>query len=171
MKSKKILINLSLIIAVSSCATLKKSMITSGLSLGFAGATGGYIFSPTKEDQSKNAFVFGLLGAFVGVGASYLLYDKPLNQKQLNPMIIDKEKRKESINLFNFSPDLKNLSTKIDFKPVDKYEVPIKKLPPKLVGKVKKQYLIEYKSPPKTIQYKGRTIAIDGFKAWEHVYE
>ncbi len=54
---------------------------------------------------------------------------------------------------------------------IKKYEVPIEKLPESLQGKVKKQYLLEYESEAKTIQYQGKTIEIAPFKAYEHVYE
>jgi len=59
----------------------------------------------------------------------------------------------------------------VSFKPVKKYDVPLEKLPENLKGKVKKQYLLEYETEGKTIQYEGRTIEISPFKAWEHVYE
>ncbi len=83
----------------------------------------------------------------------------------------DPLKKNSEVPLFDFSPELKNIKPELSFKPVKKYEVPIEKLPESLQGKVKKQYLLEYESEAKTIQYQGKTIEISPFKAYEHVYE
>ena len=156
----------------SSCSTLKKSMITSAIVGSVVGGLGGSIFSPDKESRDKNAFLFSAIGAAAGAGGAYLIYDKPVDQKQLKHMMLEEQKEaQKDIPLFDFSPELKKMKPHVDFKPVNKYEVPLKKLPPELQGKVKKQFIIEYQSDAKTLKIGNRTFEISPFKAWEHVYE
>lgn len=157
---------------LSSCSTLKKSMITSALVGGVIGGIGGSVFSPDSESRDKNAFLFSTLGAAAGAGGAYLFHDKPIDQKKLKHMMLEEQKEaQKDIPLFDFSPELKKMKPHVDFKPVNKYEVPLKKLPPELQGKVKKQFIIEYQSDAKTLKIGNRTFEISPFKAWEHVYE
>jgi hypothetical protein len=164
------------IFLLSSCSTLKKSVATSSLVAGLVGGIGGHIFSPSKEDQAKNAFLFGSLGATIGAGVGYGLYERPVSQQKLKHMLLEESKREvarksQELPLFDFSPELKKMSPKVDFKPVNKFSVPLKDLPPELQGKVKKQFIIEYQSDAKTLKIGNRTFEISPFKAWEHVYE
>jgi hypothetical protein len=161
---------------ITSCSNLKRSIVTSSLIGIVAGSVGGHIFSPSKNDQAKNAFLFGSLGAAVGAGLAYGFHEKPLSQRKLKQMLIEERKevmRKEAseLPLFDFSPELKKMRPKVDFKPVSKFAVPLKDLPPELKGKVKKQYIIEYESEAKTLKIGNKTFEISPFKAWEHVYE
>lgn len=160
------------LLLLTSCSTLKKSMITSAIVGSVLGGVGGAVFSPDTNSTYKNAFLFGTLGAAVGAGGAYLSYDKPIDQQKLNQMLLDDQKDvQKELPLYDFSPELKKINPKVDFKPVSKYEVPLAKLPPELQGKVKKQYIIEYHSEAKTLQIGNRTFEISPFKAWEHVYE
>ncbi len=160
---------LFLLLVFMSCSSLKKSVITSAVIGGVVGSLGGSVFSPTEEDKEKNKFLFGTLGAAAGAGIAYTLYEDPA-KKELNKMLLNKDINEE-IPLFDFSADLKDIKPSVNFKPLKKYEVPQEKLPTHLKGKVKKQYIIEYESPEKTIQVGNRTISISPFKAYEHVYE
>jgi len=154
----------------ASCSSLKKSLLSGAFIGGMVGGTGGAIFSPEKESQTKNAYLFGVIGAVAGAGLAYLLYDDPNKPKP--PMILDEPtETHESVPLFDFSPELKNIKPEVNFKPVKKYEVPQEKLPVELEGKVKKQFIIEYESEARTLEIDNRTIQISPFKAWEHVYE
>ena len=98
-----------------------------------------------------------------------MLYEKDLKGEGQN--------QTKDVGLFDFAPELKNIKPDVSFKPVKKYDVPLEKLPDNLKGKGKgkgkgkKQYLLEYETEGKTIQYEGRSIEIAPFKAWEHVYE
>jgi hypothetical protein len=161
---------LIILFLLQGCGTLKSSIITSSLALGTAGAVGGMVFSPNEKAKDKNAFLFGVIGAVAGAGLAYIIYPKKknLNKHMLLP---DEQKQEETMPLFDFSPELKKLNPKIDFMPINKYEVPITKLPKALEGKVKKQYLIEYQGEAKTLKIGRRTFEISPFKAWEHVYE
>lgn len=162
---------LILLLSVSSCSTLKKSIGSGALIGGVIGGTGGAIFSPDSYSRDKNAYLGGIVGAALGAGIAYLLHDEP-QKKMANPMLLDgpTEVHKE-VPLFDFSPELKHIRPEVNFKPMKKFEVPLEKLPPELEGKVKKQYIIEYESEARTLEIDNRTIQISPFKAWEHVYE
>lgn len=159
-----------ILLCLCSCSTLKRSMVTGTVIGAGVGAGGGYTFSPDKESQGKNTYLFGIVGALVGAGVAYLLDDnKPI---VTNPMILPStEVVKNPLPLFDFSPDLKGISPEVNFKPLSKFEVPTQKLPKELEGKVKKQFVIEYEAPEQVINVGKRTINVGPFKAWEHVYE
>jgi hypothetical protein len=134
----------------------------------------GAVFSPNKESIKGNALVFGAIGAGAGALLAHYFYTNDPENRDLAQMMIPElapTTKKEETGLFDFHPELKNIHPELNFKPVKKYEVPIEKLPENLIGKVKKQYLLEYESEPQTIQYEGKTINIESFKAFEHVYE
>ena len=158
----------------SSCSSLRGALTTGSILGGTLGAMSGVVFSPNKDSRPGNAIVFGAIGAGAGALLAHYFYTSDPENKDLKQMIIPDDplnKKAEEIPLFDFSPELKNIKPELSFKPIKKYEVPIEKLPESLQGKVKKQYLLEYESEAKTIQYLGKTIEIAPFKAYEHVYE
>lgn len=160
-----------LLIFLTSCSTMKNSIISGAVVGGVVGAGGGALYSPNRDSQNQNAYLFGIVGSLIGAGISYYFFkeDRPAKPTQL--MTEDSNSNLKELPLFDFSPELKNLKPEVNFKPVKKYEVPLEALPPELVGKAKKQYIIEYESPEKTIEIDNRTIEVGPFKAWEHVYE
>lgn len=169
-----ILIFPMLSILLSSCSTLRGSITAGGIIGGTLGAMSGTVFSPNKDSVPGNALVFGALGAGAGALLAHYLYTNDPENRDLKQMMIPELapiNKKEEVPLFDFHPELKNIKPDLSFKPVKKYEIPIEKLPESLQGKVKKQYLLEYESEGKTIQYEGKTIDIGPFKAYEHVYE
>lgn len=160
------------LLILCSCSTLKRSVIGGALIGGFVGGGGGAIFSPDEMSRDKNAYMFGILGAAAGAGLAYLLHDEPKKNGLNNPMMLDEPTQNhQEVPLFDFSPELKGLKPEVNFKPVKKYEVPQEKLPNELMGKVKKQYIIEYEAEARTIELGNRTIQISPFKAWEHTFE
>lgn len=159
---------------ITGCSSLRGSITVGSILGGTLGAMSGVVFSPNKESRPGNALVFGAIGAGAGAWLSHYLYTNDPENRDLKQMIIpddQKNKKAEAVPLFDFNPELKNIKPELTFKPLKKYEVPIEKLPESLQGKVKKQYLLEYESEAKTIQYQGKTIEIAPFKAYEHVYE
>lgn len=170
----KFFILLFIIIFNTGCSTFRSSITVGAVLGGSLGAMSGVVFSPNKESRNGNALVFGAVGAGVGAFLAHYFYTNDPENRDLKQMIIPDDplkKKNEEVPLFDFSPELKNIKPELSFKPIKKYEVPIEKLPESLQGKVKKQYLLEYESEAKTIQYNGKTIEISPFKAYEHVYE
>lgn len=168
-----LLIILSGTMLLSGCSSLRGSITVGSIIGGTLGAMSGVVFSPNKESRNGNALIFGTVGAASGALLSHYFYTNDPENRDLKQMIIpnDPLKKNTEVPLFDFSPELKNIKPELSFKPIKKYEVPIEKLPESLQGKVKKQYLLEYESEAKTIQYQGKTIEIAPFKAYEHVYE
>lgn len=154
-----------------SCSSLNRSMIAGAVIGSIAGSVGGAVFSPDEESRSKNAYLFGMIGAATGAGLAYIAYDDP-NKKPKTPLLLDGPiQTHQEVPLFDFSPELKHMKPEVNFKPVKKYEVPQEKLPKELEGKVKKQFIIEYEAEARTLDIDNRTIQISPFKAWEHTYE
>lgn len=169
-----LLLSLTLLMTISGCSTLRGSLTAGGIIGGTLGAMSGAVFSPNKDSVPGNALVFGAIGASAGALLAHYLYTNDPENRDLKQMIVPELapiNKKEEVPLFDFHPELKNIKPDLNFKPVKKYEVPLEKLPENLQGKVKKQYLLEYESEGKTIQYEGKTIDIGPFKAYEHVYE
>jgi hypothetical protein len=163
----------SIFILLSGCSSLRGSLTVGSIIGGTLGAMSGVVFSPNKESKNGNALVFGSIGAASGALLSNYFYTNDPENRDLKQMMIpnDPLKKNTETPLFDFNPELKNIKPELSFKPIKKYEVPLEKLPESLQGKVKKQYLLEYESEAKTIQYQGKTIEIAPFKAYEHVYE
>ncbi len=157
-------------LSLSSCSSLKGNIISGAILGSIAASVGGSVFSPNEEDKSKNAFLFGSIGAALGAGAGYYIYKDPREIKKEKEMKLINE-AKTSLPIFEFSEELKGIKPKVTFKPLKKYEVPTQKLPKHLKGKARKQYVIEYETKAQTIEYGDKTIQIDPFKAYEVTYE
>lgn len=166
MTSKTLLLGFTLLL--SSCSTYKRTAIVSTVAGALIGGTGGAVFSPTKEDTAKNAFVFSALGGALGAGLAYLTKEEG-KVVSLPPMIRDqhineaKEKAMEPMYEFNGV----NLTPTIELKPVGKYTLEDKDLPDNLKKHVPKRNLIEYYIPEKIINHDGKTIKIEAHKAFQ----
>lgn len=147
-----------------SCSSMKKTLIYSSLAGGLAGTTMGIVLFPNPESRLGNALVFGGLGAGSAAFMGYLLYrDDPRNY-HLKSMLL--ENRPQEINL-----PLGNLNIRAVLQSEEAYKLPVKKLPPKLKGKVGKQYLIRYKAKERYIKQGGKTYYIPEFEIYEHSFE
>ena len=70
---------------MSSCSSLKKTLVYSGAAGALTGGVAGSALSPNKESRQANALIWGLVGAGVAAGAGYLLYkEDPRNYKLKN---------------------------------------------------------------------------------------
>src|SRR5690606_16296373 len=142
---------LLILMTLTSCSTLRKSVTSGALIGGVVGASGGAIFSPDNYSRDKNAYLGGVIGALAGAGIAYLLHDEP-KKKIASPMLLDEPlQTHKEVPIFDFSPELKHIRPEVNFKPMKKYQVPLEKLPPELEGKVKKQFIIEYESDARTL--------------------
>lgn len=150
-----------------SCSTMKKTIVYSSLSGGFAGAGTGYLLSPDNESRGANAAVFGIVGAGISALVGYALYeDDPRNQK-LNHML----EPKEEIDPNMLGITLGDLRIDANLAPKDKFKSPKKNLPEKLRGKVKEQYIIKYQSEERYLNKGEKTYYIPSFEVYEHAYE
>ncbi|HLE12972.1 MAG: hypothetical protein A2451_12425 [Bdellovibrionales bacterium RIFOXYC2_FULL_39_8] len=159
---------LLIVMFLTSCSSMKKTIIYSSLIGGVAGATSGALLSPNKESQGANAAVFGLIGAGVAALTGYALYqDDPRNYQLKNMLLSEKkEVRPDEIDI-----GLGNLNIQADLKKVEGYKVPLTELPEKLKGKVNKQYLIKYQSKERYVKNGNKTFYIPPFEIYEHSYD
>lgn len=159
-----------LILSITSCSTMKKTLIYSSLAGGATGATAGAMLSPNAESQGANAAIFGLIGAGIAALAGYALYkDDPRNYK-LNQMLLDKERGNDSYDPNAIEICLGNLNIDANLNKKEAYQVPVKELPEKLKGKVNRQFLIKYQSKERYVKKRNKTFYIPAFDVYEHSY-
>jgi hypothetical protein len=162
---KHILITL-LCVGLSSCSSMKKTIIYSSLAGGMTGATAGALLSPNEKSRGANAAVFGLIGAGVAALAGYALYkDDPRNYKLKN-MLRDQEK----INPNEIELGLGDIKIDASLEKKESHKVPVTELPKKLRGKVNQQYLIKYQSKERYVRKGNKTFYIPSFEVFEHAY-
>lgn len=163
---RKILV-ITILLAITGCSSMKKTLIYSSLAGGMTGATAGAMLSPNKESRGANAAVFGLIGAGVAALAGYALYkDDPRNYKLKN-MLRDEQ----TINPDEIELGLGDIKIDANLEKKEAYKVPVKDLPKQLQGKVNKQYLIKYKSKERYVKKGNKTFYIPAFEVFEHAYD
>ena len=162
-------ISLLLLITLMSCSSMKKTLIYSGLAGGMTGAAAGTLLSPDKESRGGNALIFGLLGAaVVAVTGAALYQDDPRNYKLKH--MLENHSPHDEMNPNDLEIGLGQIKIDADLKKNEAYEVPLKKLPKELEGKVNKQFLIKYQSKERYIKKGNKTFYIPAFDVYEHAY-
>ncbi len=164
---KKVVSIITLSILLTSCSTLKKTVVYSSLSGAMAGASAGYLLSPDKPSRGVNAAIFGLVGAGVAALAGYSLYEEDPRNKKLNHLLDPQD----AIDSGSLELDLDNLRIDANLSKEETYKTPVKELPPQLKGKIKKQYVIKYQSKERYLNKGNKTFYIPPFQIYEHSYE
>lgn len=157
------LLIISLLLFISSCSNLKRTLIYSAASGLVVGAVTGATLSPDRKNRSANALTFGLVGAAATALIGYALYiDDPRNKK-LDPLLSEKIPNEDELSI-----DIGKIKIFADLKKKSAYKVPVTELPKELRGKVKKQYLIKYETPERYIKKGNKTYYIPSFQILEH---
>ena len=156
---------LCLALLLASCSSMKKTVVYSSLTGGFAGATTGALLSPNPESRGANMAIFGVVGAGLSALAGYALYrDDPRNYK-LDNMLTDSPKKKKGLEIA-----LDGLTIDANLKKQEAYKVPVKDLPERLRGKVGEQYLIKYRSRERYLRQGKKTWYVPEFDVYEYSY-
>ena len=171
MSNLRVTTNIVLLFFILSCANWKKEVVVNGVTGGLVGGMAGSLLSPNKESAPYNTALFGGLGAGASATITYYLGKRDQKEKELSPMILGEEKGGEFFNQLKVEEAISEIKPKINLIPKNRYEVPLKKLPKRLKGKVKKQFILEYHNEGQTIQMGNKTIELGPFKAWEFFYE
>ena len=146
---------------------MEKLILYSSLIGVAAGATGGVLLSPDRESRGWNAAIFGLTGAAVSALSGYLMYEDDPRNKKLENMLLPAEMKDPNV----VDKGLGELKIEAKLDKREAYKVPVKELPDKLKGKVKKQYLIKYKSKERYVNSGNKTFYIPTFEVFEHSYD
>jgi hypothetical protein len=160
----KLIIFLFPILLISSCSSLKKSMVYGGLSGGAIGAFAGSSLSPDSYSKTPNALIWGGVGLALGSALGYFFFNDDPENRELPQMILKEEKRMNTSEDFAAPVIIPSSATK--------YKVNDAPLPEALKGKVPRPSIIEMTIPERIQKLEnGRTLVIEEHKATEIVYE
>ncbi|MGZ3870317.1 MAG: hypothetical protein ACXVLQ_14510 [Bacteriovorax sp.] len=159
-----------LLLIVSSCSSMKKSIFygsLSGMSLGLVGSA---TLSPDKESIAPNMAVWGSLGALVGATIGYLFFmDDPENRElpsMISPSMGGRNKNESSFSINKLE------AVTINPKDSKKYKLETGLMPEHLKGKVQTPFVIEHEIPERVEHLEnGKAITVEQHKVWEVDYE
>jgi hypothetical protein len=159
-----------LLLLISSCSTMRKSIFygsLSGISLGIVGSV---TLSPNKESIAPNMAVWGSIGALVGATLGYLFFmDDPENRDLPSMMPTDRASRNRNEYL---NPINKLEAATITPSDSKKYKMESGPLPAHLKGKVQTPVIIEHEIPERIEHLEnGKAITVEQHKVWEVDYE
>ena len=162
---KSILTTLALLSFLSSCSSLKRTLVYSSIAGGTAGIATGVVVSPNRKSRPANMIVYGALGASLAALTGYWIYRDDPRNTPLTPML---DLKPEPTGKLEIESDKFRISAAVN--PEGIYKVPVMKLPPALAGKVGRQYLIKYRSKERYIRQNGKTWYIPDFEIYRYAY-
>lgn len=154
------------LIVTTSCSSLKKSMVYSGLSFGAVGGIAGASLSPDKYSKPHNAAIWGGVGALLGAGLAYMFWNDDPENRDLKTMIIPGNKID--------SGNLESSKQIVIPKKSSKYQLKDLgvEVPPHIKKKLPKAYVIEHVIPERVEKLdNGKSISIESHKAYEVSFE
>ena len=155
---------LTILVILSSCSSLKKSMFYGGISGGAIGAFAGSSLSPDSYSKTPNALLWGGVGILAGAALGYFFFKDDPENGELPQMILKDEKRIRTTEDFS--------APMIIPTEASKYKLKDTQLPDSLRSKVPHPSIIEMTIPERIQRLEnGRTIVIEAHKATEIVYE
>lgn len=162
MKTSPLLV--SILLLLTSCTSLRKSLVYGGLAGGTIGAFAGSSLSPDSYSKAPNALVWGGVGALAGVALGYFFFNDDPENRDLPQMILKDQNKIRSTEDFSAPMIIPTQASK--------YKVKDSPLPDSLRSKVPHPSIIEM-TIPERIQHleNGRTLVIEAHKATEVIYE
>lgn len=153
------------IILLSSCSSLKKSMIYSGATFGTAGAFAGIALSPDSYSKPHNAAIMGGLGALLGAGLAYYFWKDDPENKNLPSMILPTGEKTQSVGREDQIIIPRN-SNKYQLRDLGV------EVPENIKSKLPKAYVIEHVIPERVQKLNdGKSIVVDEHNAYEVSFE
>jgi hypothetical protein len=163
-KSKILIITFS--VFISSCSSLDKSMIYSGLSTAVIGGFVGKYASPDKESDKFNIGIGAAAGALIGAGIGAYFFNQDPDNRTMKTMLEINPDDKNKLNQESF-----DIGSPINEKYYTVYP-DTSKVPSHLKDKIKKQIIIEKTMPAREIIGKnGKTTIIPETKILEYDYQ
>lgn len=157
---------LMFLFTLSSCSSLKKSMIYSGLSFGAVGGLAGASLSPDKYSKPHNAAIWGGVGAILGAGLAYMFWNDDPENNALKPMIIPGQKIDEGNLESSKQIVIPEQSSRYKLNDLGV------EVPSHIKEKLPKAYVIEHVIPERTEKLNnGKSISIESHKAYEVSFE
>ncbi|HXH74376.1 MAG TPA: hypothetical protein VNJ08_05400 [Bacteriovoracaceae bacterium] len=156
---------LIILMILTSCSSVKKSLLYGGMAGAAIGVIAGSALSPDPESKAPNMAVWGSLGLLAGAGLGYFFHMDDPENRELPSMILPSGERSTSLK--------GKLDEAIVFPSESKkFKVETGPLPNHLKDKVKNPYIIEHTIPERVEEMKnGKTITIEAHKAWEVSFE
>lgn len=159
----KILVSLMVFVSLSSCSSLRKSVVYGSLGGASLGAMAGSSLSPDSYSKTPNALIWGGLGTLIGAGLGWFFYQDDPENKEL-PSMIRPESRKKEVDHYSAPIIIPEISKK--------YKIESSPLPDYLKNKVPNPYVIEHVIPEQIQKLdNGRSITVEEHKAWEISFE
>jgi hypothetical protein len=153
-----------ILLSISSCSSLRKSLVYGGLSGAAIGGFAGSSLSPDAYSRTPNALIWGGVGLAAGAALGYFFFNDDPENRELPQMILKDEKRMKTSEDFSAPIIIPTSATK--------YEVRDVELPQSLKSKIPKPSIIELTIPERIQKLdNGRTLIIEEHKATEVVYE
>jgi len=160
-----------LMLSITSCSTLKKTLVYSASSGALVGGFVGRSVSPDKESDNFNTALGSLIGAGIVAGASYFLYKEARPDLKLEQTPLREEVKLQpiqdktlSLGALRIAPPMEPIS--------EKRMLELSKDTPKEVLRTaKKQYYRKHKTKEMIVEEDGKTFKIPAFEVIENGVE
>lgn len=145
--SKKMILITITTLGLSSCSSIDKSMIYSGLAGAVIGGFVGRFASPDRESDKVNIAIGSIIGGISGAGVGAYFFNQDPDNRNMKTMLNTSSSNQNSLNHFEIGVPI---SEKFYTITPDTSNIP-----EHLKDKVKKQIIIEKTIPERVVKGEG----------------